>query len=190
MRPLTPETQAEDHTRLVALLRQRSVRRQRVLLASGRESDFYVDARATTLHPEGAALVARLLLHRLQPTLAGVGGPVTGADPITGATVALSHLVGRPLMGFMVRKQPKGHGLKLWVEGRGNLQDGDKVCVVEDTVTTGGSLLRAIEHVEASGLVVAQVMVVVDREEGAAERIAQAGYTMEALVGRRELLGE
>ena len=119
-------------------------------------------ARAT-LEEVLAALVARLLLARLQPDLAGVGGPVTGADPITGATVALSHLAGRPLMGFMVRKEPKGHGLKLWVEGRGNLQDGDKVCIVEDTVTTGGSLLRAIEHVEASGLVVAQVVVVVDR---------------------------
>jgi orotate phosphoribosyltransferase len=93
-------------------------------------------------------------------------------------------------MGFMVRKQPKGHGLKLWVEGRGNLQDGDKVCLVEDTVTTGGSLLQAIQHVEDSGLVVAQVLVVVDREEGAAERMAEAGYRMEALVGRRELLGE
>ena len=190
MRPLNPQTQAEDHARLVEILRERSVRRQRVVLASGRESDFYVDARATTLHPEGAACVARLMLHRLQPGLAGIGGPVTGADPITGATVALSHLAGRPLMGFMVRKLPKGHGLKLWVEGRGNLQDGDKVCLVEDTVTTGGSLLRAIEHVEESGLVVAQVLVVVDREEGAAERMAAAGYRMEALVGRRELLGE
>lgn len=190
MRPLDADALAHDHGRLVAILRERSVRRQRVLLASGRESDFYVDARRTTLHPEGAAVVARLLLGRLKPGLVGVGGPVTGADPMTGAAVALSHWLDRPLMGFMVRKQPKGHGLKLWVEGRANFADGDRVCLIEDTVTTGGSLLQAIEHVEATGLIVAQVVVVVDREEGARERIAEAGYDMEALVGRRELLGE
>lgn len=190
MRPNDTDSLRHDHDRLVEILRERSVRRQRVLLASGRESDFYVDARRTTLHPEGAALVARLLLSRLKPEIEGVGGPVTGADPITGAAAALSHLAGRPVMGFMVRKEAKGHGLKLWVEGRSNLRDGAPVCVVEDTTTTGGSLLQAIQRVEDSGLVVAQVIVVVDREEGALERIEAAGYRMEALVGRRELLGD
>lgn len=178
------------HDRLVHLLRDRSVRRQRVILASGRESDFYVDARQTTLHPEGAACIAELVLDLLEDDVVGVGGPVTGADPIAGAVAALSHLRGRPVAGFMVRKEPKGHGLKLWVEGRANLPDGARVAMVEDTVTTGGSLIRAIERVEANGLVVAQVIVVVDREEGARERLAEAGYDLIALTGRRELLGE
>ncbi|MEC7946283.1 MAG: orotate phosphoribosyltransferase [Myxococcota bacterium] len=178
------------HDRLLALLRERSVRRQKVILASGRESDFYVDARQTTLHPEGAASIAELVLDLLEDDIVGVGGPVTGADPIAGAVAALSHLRGRPVSGFMVRKEPKGHGLKLWVEGRANLPDGGRVAMVEDTVTTGGSLLRAIERVEANGLVVAQVIVVVDREEGARERLAEAGYELVALTGRRELLGE
>lgn len=178
------------HDRLVALLRERSVRRQRVLLASGRESDFYVDARQTTLHPEGAACIAQLVLDMLDDDVSGVGGPVTGADPIAGAVAAISHLRGRPVAGFMVRKEPKGHGLKLWVEGRANLADGARVAMVEDTVTTGGSLIQAIERVEANGLVVAQVIVVVDREEGARERLAEAGYDLIALTGRRELLGE
>lgn len=178
------------HQRLVALLRDRSVRRQRVILASGRESDFYVDARQTTLHPEGAACIAERVLDLLDDDIAGVGGPVTGADPIAGAVAVLSHLKGRPVAGFMVRKEPKGHGLKLWVEGRANLPDGAKVAMVEDTVTTGGSLIQAIERVEADGLVVAQVIVVVDREEGARERLAEAGYDLIALTGRRELLGE
>lgn len=178
------------HDRLVSLLRERSVRRQKVILASGRESDFYVDARQTTLHPEGAACIAELVLDILDDDVVGVGGPVTGADPIAGAVAAISHLKGRPVSGFMVRKEPKGHGLKLWVEGRANLADGAKVAMVEDTVTTGGSLIRAIERVEANGLVVAQVIVVVDREEGARERLAEAGYDLIALTGRRELLGE
>jgi len=178
------------HDRLVALLRDRSVRRERVTLASGRESDFYVDARQTTLHPEGAACIAELILDLLDEDVVGVGGPVTGADPIAGAVAVLSHLRGRPVAGFMVRKEPKGHGLKLWVEGRANLPPGARVAMVEDTVTTGGSLIRAIERVEANNLEVAQVIVVVDREEGARERLAEAGYDLIALTGRRELLGE
>jgi orotate phosphoribosyltransferase len=178
--------------RLIELLRHRSVRRQRVLLASGRESDFYVDARLTTLHPDGAALIAGLILARLRPEVLGIGGPVTGADPITGAVVALApqQLPRRPepLCGFMVRKEPKSHGLRQWVEGRGNLPDGAPVCIVEDTATTGGSLLTAIEHATESGLSVVQVIVVVDRQEGAAERLAAAGHQLEALVRREDLL--
>ncbi len=174
--------------RLKALLLERSVRRQRVILASGRESDFYVDARQTTLHPEGAALIAELVLERLLPEVVAVGGPVTGADPIAGAVAAVSFLRGRPVQGFMVRKEPKGHGLRLWVEGRGSLPDGAPVCIVEDTATTGGSLLTAIERVEQEGLRVVQCIVVVDREEGAVERLAAAGYRLEALIGREALL--
>ena len=174
--------------RLVALLRERSVQRKRVVLASGRESDFYVDARQTTLHAEGAALIAAGILDRLSAEVIGVGGPVTGADPIAGAVAALSWGRGRPVHGFMVRKEPKGHGLRQWIEGRGNLPDGSAVCVVEDTVTTGGSLLTAISRVEEEGLRVVQVIAVVDRQEGGAERLGEAGYRLEALVGQADLL--
>lgn len=173
--------------RLIALLRQHSVRHQRVVLASGLESDFYVDARQTTLHPEGSVLIARAILARLRPEVLGVGGPTTGADPIAGAVAALSFLEGRPVQGFMVRKEAKGYGMKNAVEGRGPLPPGSPVCLVEDTVTTGGSLLRAIRQAEAEGLVVVQVIVVVDREEGAAEALAAAGYAMEALTRKSEL---
>lgn len=174
--------------RLIELLEERSVRRQKVILASGRESDFYVDARRTTLHPEGAALIADLVLECLGPEIQGIGGPVTGADPIVGAVVARSWSTGRPLMGFMVRKQPKSHGLGLWVEGRDNLHEGARVCMVEDTVTTGGSLLKAIRRVEESGLVVSRCIAVVDRLEGARELLDQAGFELEALVTRQDLL--
>jgi orotate phosphoribosyltransferase len=173
---------------LIELLRERSVRWGDFTLASGAKSDLYVDARQTTLHARGARLIAEAVLARLLPEVTAVGGPVSGADPIAGAVAALSSIHGREVHGFMVRKEPKGHGRMLWVEGRENLPAGAPVCVIEDTVTTGGSLLRAIENTEASGLKVVQVLVVVDREEGAAERVRAAGYPFEALVRRRDLL--
>ena len=129
--------------RLVEILMERSVRHGTFTLASGKESDLYVDARQTTLSPEGALVIADLILERLHPEAVGVGGPVTGADPITGAVALRSWQQGRPIHGFMVRKEPKGHGAGNQVEGRAGLPDGSKVCMIEDTVTTGGSTLRA-----------------------------------------------
>ncbi len=177
--------------RLIEILRERSVRWGDCPLASGKHSALSVDARLTTLCPAVAALIAEAILDRLHASaapIAAVGGPVTGADPIVGAVVAASHLRERPVFGFMVRKQPKGHGTKQWVEGRANLSAGDRVVVVEDTVTTGGSLLKAVEKVEETGLIVDHCIVVVDREEGAQERIEAAGHRMVALVRRRDLV--
>ena len=126
-------------------------------------------------------------MSRIHPDAVGIGGPVTGADPITGAVITHSWLQGRPLHGFMVRKEAKGHGAGNQVEGRHGLPNGSKVCMIEDTVTTGGSLLKAIHAVEAAGLEVVQVLCVVDRCEGATERFAAAGYTLEALVSRDDI---
>lgn len=175
--------------KLIDLLRDLSVRTGTFTLASGKTSDFYVDARQTTLHPKGAHIIAQLILKRLHPSVSAVGGPVTGADPITGAVVALSHSTDRPINGFMVRKEAKGYGTQNWLEGRANLGAGCSVCVIEDTVTTGGSLLRAIERVEAAGYKVVQCIAVVDREEGAREIIEQSGYPFEALCTRTALIG-
>ncbi len=174
--------------RLVEILKERSVRTGSFTLASGKTSDLYVDARQTTLSPEGSTVIAKMILERLQPEVVGVGGPVTGADPITGAIVTHSFLDGRPLHGFMVRKEPKGHGAGNQVEGRFGLPDGAKVCMLEDTVTTGGSLLKAIHAVEAAGLEVVQVICVVDRSEGAVQRFAESGYSLEALATREDII--
>jgi orotate phosphoribosyltransferase len=180
---------SETRERLVAILSERSVRFGQFTLKSGKTSDLYIDARQTTLHPEGSLLIAQLILARLSPSIVGVGGPVSGADPIAGAVAALSALQGpRPIAGFMVRKEPKGHGTKLWVEGMANLPTGSAVCVIEDTTTTGGSLLKAIRHIEAAGLTVGQCITVVDRSEGAVEALAEAGYHLESLVSRADLL--
>ncbi len=173
---------------LISVLRKRSVRWGEFTLASGQTSDLYVDARLTSLSPDGAPLIGQLLASTVAPDVVAIGGPVTGADPIVGATIVSAAAQGRSLFGFMVRKEAKQHGRGRVVEGVDNLPAGARVVVVEDTVTTGGSLLRALEHVEAAGLVVDEVVVVVDREEGAAEKIRAAGYKFRALVGRSDLI--
>ena len=173
--------------RLIEILKERSVRTGHFTLASGKTSDLYVDARQTTLSPEGATVLAKLILEHLHPDAVGIGGPVTGADPITGAVITHSWQQGRPLHGFMVRKEAKGHGAGNQVEGRFGLPDGANVTMIEDTVTTGGSLLKAIKAVEAAGLEVVQVLCVVDRSEGAAHIFSDAGYTLEALVTRADI---
>jgi orotate phosphoribosyltransferase len=174
-------------TRLVEILKERSVRTGTFTLASGKTSDLYVDARQTTLSPEGATVIADLIIEHLHPDVVGVGGPVTGADPITGSIITRSWQQGRPLHGFMVRKEAKGHGTGNQVEGRAGLADGAKVCMIEDTVTTGGSLLKAIKAVESVGLDVVQIICVVDRCEGAGQTFKDAGYHLEALVTREDI---
>lgn len=178
------------HGRLVALLREKSVKTGTFQLASGKTSDFYVDARQTTLHAEGAWLVGKLVLERLHPSVQAVGGMTLGADPIACAAAALSGETERLVHAFLIRKEPKGHGTASQVEGTGNLPRGTRVAVVEDTTTTGTSLLRAVRLAEEAGLDVVQCITVVDRQEGAAEAVADAGWQLEALTTRAELLGE
>ena len=179
-----------DTQRLVELLRALSVRTGTFTLASGKTSDFYVDARQTTLHAEGSLLVGRLMLQQLRPEVVGIGGLTMGADPVACSTATVSAFEGRPVHAFLIRKQAKGHGTGQYCEGLANIPAGSAVAIVEDTTTTGGSLLLACERAEAAGLRVVQCLTVVDRQEGAAERIAEAGWTLEALTTRADLLGE
>ena len=173
--------------KLIEVLKKRSVRWGNFTLASGKQSDFYVDARLTTLSPEGIKLICESIYPLLPPDVVAIGGPVTGADPIIGALCLYAAQKNRTLYGCMVRKQPKGHGGKHWVEGIANLPKGAKICVIEDTVTTGGSLLRAIQRLEAEGCQIIQSIAVVDREEGAQERLSAAGYPFTALTSRTDL---
>jgi len=175
-----------DHDQLIALLRELSVKTGTFTLASGATSDLYVDARQTTLNAHGARLVAGEVLRRLRPEVVAVGGMTLGADPIACATSALSAATDRPVHAFLIRKAAKGHGTGRQVEGLASVPAGSKVCI---TTTTGGSLLKAVAAAEAAELEVVQCITVVDREEGAAEAIAAAGYALEALTTRTELLG-
>lgn len=178
---------AAELSRLIEIVRARSYQRRRVVLASGRESDFYVDGKQTTLHAEGAWLVGNLLWERLRPDVVGVGGLTLGADPIAAAVAAVSFHRGRSVDAFIVRKEPKGHGTGQWIEGLKAFTPGALVAIVEDTTTTGGSLLKAVDRAEAEGLKVVQTLTIVDREEGAAEALAQRGYVLESLIRRAEL---
>ena len=171
-----------DHERLLAMLAERSARRGHFTLASGRESTLYIDARQTTMSPDGLALVGPLGLAALESSgwrVDAVGGLTLGADPISYAVAYASALAGRPLRAFTVRKEAKAHGTGKLVEGP--FRAGDRVAVIEDTITTGGSALRAVEAVRAAGGVVAGVLALVDREEGGREAIEAAGLPVVAL---------
>ncbi len=179
----------DDRKRLATLLLQLSYVEGEVTLTSGRKSDYYFDCKQTALHPEGGHLIARAFLDLLgKLDVRGVGGMTLGADPLVAAVSVLSHLDGRPLPAFIIRKQPKGHGTNQYLEGLKNFQPGDRVALLEDVVTTGGTLLTSVERVRAAGLEVAAVLCVLDREEGGRERLAQAGLSLESIFTRKELL--
>jgi orotate phosphoribosyltransferase len=112
-----------------------------------------------------------------------------GADPIATAVSVVSQIEGNPLPAFIVRKEPKKHGLGQWIEGKKNLASGANVAIVEDVVTTGGSSLQAVKRVEEEGLKVVAVFAMVDREEGGAEKIKGAGYEFKAIFTKRDVVG-
>lgn len=179
---------------LLALLAARSVRRGTFTLASGRVSSFYVDARLTTMSPEGLSLIGPLGLHRVRESGWGVdavGGLTLGADPIAYA-ISYASALDQPVSGqlalraFTVRKEAKSHGTGKLIEGP--FRQGDRVCVIEDTITTGGSALRAVNAVRAAGGVVAGILALVDREEGGREAIEAEGLSVITLARISELL--
>jgi orotate phosphoribosyltransferase len=167
-----------QRARLLELLATHSVRHEPVVLASGKQSDFYVDCKQTSLRAEGHFLIGQLLragIEHVAPEAEGVGGLTLGADPIASAVSLMSFLAGKPLEAFIIRKEPKSHGTAVWIEGASGLRPGSSVVIVEDVVTTGGSTLRAIERARASDLSIACVFALVDRQEGgreAVERVA------------------
>jgi orotate phosphoribosyltransferase len=171
---------------LQAYLLEHSLRFGDFTLTSGRKSDYYIDGRQTTLRSRGVFLVAKLLLEELKGTgVHAIGGPTLGADPVVGAVIALAALEDMPLVGFLVRKEPKRHGTQQLVEGP--IQPGMRVALFDDTVTTGGSLKHAIDQVEAAQCTVVKVYAIVDRQEGARQSFAQWGYPFQALFSMDEL---
>jgi len=148
-------------------------------LSSGKKSDFYVDCRKVTLHPQGAKLIGKIILDKIKNLkVDAIGGLTLGADPITSAVVALGNIPG-----FIVRKKAKEHGTQQKIEGI--IKSGWNVVIVEDVATTGASALQAIEAAEAVGAKVVKVISVVDREEGAAEALKAYGF--EPILKKSEL---
>jgi orotate phosphoribosyltransferase len=195
--PSAAVSAASPRERLVRMLAERSARRGHFVLSSGRTSTLYVDARLTTMSPDGLALLGPVGLAAVRD--AGwapdaVGGLTLGADPVAYAIAyasALTAASGGPpaVRAFTVRKAPKAHGTAQLIEGP--FRSGDRVAVVEDVITTGGSALRAIEAVRAAGGAVVGVLAVVDREEGGREAIEQAaGVPVVALARAAEVIAQ
>ncbi len=161
-----------DRARLAELIRELAVVHGKVTLSSGKEADYYIDLRRITLHHEAAPLVGRVMLGMLDE--AGIefdaaGGLTMGADPVA---TAIMHTAGeRNIDAFVVRKEQKSHGMSRQVEGPSVA--GRKVVILEDTSTTGGSALTAVEGVRKAGGDIQAVAVIVDRDTGAAEHIAE-----------------
>lgn len=179
--------------RLLQLLREKSLQYGQFRLTSGKESHYYLDSKPTTLDPEGAYLSAYLLLALLKEQgieADAVGGPALGAVPIVSSLCAVSFAErGRfqTLPAFLVRKEAKSHGTGHLLEGY-QPTAGERVVIIDDICTTGGSTLRAIENAEAAGCKVSAVLCLVDREEGCAE--ALNGYSFHPLFTISELLSE
>ncbi len=168
--------------RLLTILRQEAYALKEVILSSGKPSHYYIDCRKVTLSAEGSFLTAKLMLAALSTSpVQAIGGLTLGADPIVAAVAALSFADHRPLQAFIVRKASKAHGQRRSIEGP-TLPPGARVAIVDDVATTGGSILQAIDRVRAeTAWQVVQVLCLVDRQEGAREKLAQAGYELTSL---------
>jgi orotate phosphoribosyltransferase len=173
---------------LVSLIGTKALKRGTFRLASGREASFYLDAKQVVLDARGSMLVGRAILEKLKalgPLPDAVGGMSIGADPITSAVVTMAGVEGLPLKGFMVRKESKDHGTKKYIEGP--VAPGQRVVIVEDVTTTGGSSLLAIDRAQEFGLVIERVVTVIDRLAGAQAAFAARGIPLESLVTIRDL---
>ena len=178
-----------DHAQLVRLLAERSARRGNFTLASGRQSTLYIDARLTTMSPEGQLLIGRVGLQAIREagwTASAVGGLTLGADPIAYAICHASATSPAPLRSFTVRKEAKAHGTGKQVEGP--VSPGDRVVVVEDVITTGQSATRAVEALRLFGATPVAILALVDRQEGGREQLEQLGLPVRALTTAADIV--
>jgi len=174
-----------DKQPLIDLVRAKALKFGDFTLASGKKASFYLDTKQVTLDSTGARLVGEGILALLGDRLPkAVGGMSIGADPITAAVITLAGVRGLPLLGFMVRKEPKGHGTNRYIEGP--VQPGDEAVIVEDVVTTGGSSLLAIDRALEFGMKISRVIAIVDRLEGGREAFGKRDIALDSLLTIRD----
>jgi orotate phosphoribosyltransferase len=179
--------------RLLGLLRERGFRRGNFVLSSGKESDFFIDCKPAVLLAEGHALVGRALLDQIRDVagpVSAVAGVELGGCPLASAVASASWAASDPLDAVYIRKSTKEHGTRKMIEGADGLDPNSKLVIVEDTVTTGGSTLRAVQAVRDAGFEVACVIAVVDRLEGGADALREAGLSFSTLYDRRDFMGD
>jgi orotate phosphoribosyltransferase len=167
--------------KLHALLEKEALKRGSFVLSSGKTSNYYLDGRVITLTPEGAYLVASIMLEMAKGrNIDAIGGPTLGADPIVGAVAALAHLKNISIKTFIVRKAAKEHGMGKQVEGPA-LEEGSRVILVDDVATTGKALIEAKDALDKIGIIADTAFVIVDRKEGARDNLANAGLELESI---------
>ena len=171
--------------RLLEILQKKSVILGAVRLASGKMSSFYIDGKMTSLDRDGVVLAAKIFFTQLGDAQA-VGGPTMGADPFLGAILYEAYLQDKPLKAFLVRRQIKSHGTMKTIEGP--LAKGDKTVLIEDVITTGGSVLKADDTVRQAGYDVAKILCLLDRNEGAREAFAAAGIPYFSIFTKDDLI--
>ena len=177
----------KERRELLELLARDAYVRGKVILSSGKESDYYVDARRVTLTAKGAYLCARLILDQVKDDpYDAIGGPTLGADPMLGAIGVVSLQAGRPVNTFIIRKAPKAHGKQQQVEGP-ELRKGGRVILIDDVATTGKAFLESLDVLIPMGIRVVKAVCVLDRGEGAREALAQKGVPLVALFNISEI---
>lgn len=170
----------DPRSRLIELIATHSYREGEFKLVSGQISDYYIDGKMVSLHPEGAYLVGRVIYDRVKDRRPdAIGGLMIGADPIATAVAIVSHLEGRPIPAFIARKELKEHGTRKALEGP--VPAGARVVIVDDVITTGGSLLQAAAAARSAGCEVLTTVAIVDREQGGREALAAAGFAYEPI---------
>lgn len=181
---------SDQLARLIEILTERSFERKRVVLASGKESDFFVDCKQTILTAEGHALVGQLMFEALDELGAvdAVGGVELGGCPLASAVSLVSFQKGKPLPALYVRKERKDHGSAKRIEGDKALRPGLRVALLEDVVTTGGSSIKALDVLREAGCEVAGIVAIVDRLEGGREAIEAAGIQLVSLTTRKDFI--
>jgi len=171
---------------LLEIVRRDAVKFGKFVLASGKESDLYVDLRKVTLQPRAAFLIGSIIYEMVKDrSIDAIGGMTLGADPIATAASMVAYQNGREIVAFIVRKEKKEHGTKSLVEGP--IREGFKAVIVEDVITTGSSAVTAIRNAEAAGLQVDMVIGVLDRMEGGKSTIESLGYEVRTILSREDL---
>ncbi|MBF0484494.1 MAG: orotate phosphoribosyltransferase [Candidatus Omnitrophica bacterium] len=165
----------EKRKRLLEIITKDAYFREKIILSSGKESDFYIDARLVTLNAEGVTLIAEIVLDMLKgDKITAIGGPTLGADPMVGAFGVISFQSGHPLKTFIIRKEPKKHGKQKQIEGP-VLTVQDNIVLVDDVATTGKAFLQSLDVFDQMGLKAKKAVCIVDRNEGAREALAARG---------------
>jgi orotate phosphoribosyltransferase len=178
-----------NREKLLSLIQNRAFMRGEVKLSSGQKSDFYVDGKMIEMHPLGAYLIGEALFEQVEGMgVNAVGGLAIGAVPLVTSLAVSCHLHGRDdIEGFFVREEAKSHGTMKTIEGK--LPEGARVVIVDDVVTSGNSVLKAVEAVEGKGATVVAIVAIVDRDAGAKEFFAAKGYRYESIFTKQDVLG-